>query len=63
MSDSRAALRIIVTIALVLLPLVLVALTLEPLDRSPGRTGRNSQTVVDAPQDEPATSEAATPAS
>jgi hypothetical protein len=63
MSDSRSALRIIVSVALILLPLILVALTLEPLERSPSRTGRNSQTVIDKPQDEPGRDSAATPTS
>jgi hypothetical protein len=63
MRDSRSALRIVVSVALILLPLILVALTLEPLERSPARTGRNSQTVIDKPQDEPASDGAATPTS
>ncbi len=63
MSDARPALRIIVTVALILLPLILVALTLEPLERSPARTGRNSQVVIDRPQDAPSSPEAATPTS
>lgn len=63
MNDTRAAVRIIVAVALILLPLILVALTLEPLERSPARTGRNSQVVIDRPQDAPASPDAATPAS
>jgi len=63
MSETRPALRIIVTVALILLPLILVALTLEPLERSPARTGRNSQVVIDRPQDAPASPDAATPVS
>ena len=63
MSETRPALRIIVTVALILLPLILVALTLEPLERSPARTGRNSQVVIDSPQDAPASPDAATPVS
>jgi hypothetical protein len=63
MGDYRPALRIIVTIALILLPLILVALTLEPLERTPTRNSRNSQEVIDSPQDAPASPDAATPAS
>jgi hypothetical protein len=63
MSDSRPALRIIVTIALILLPLILVALTLEPLERPPSRNNRNSQVVIDSPQDAPSPPDAATPSS
>ena len=61
MNASRPALRVIVAIALILLPLILVALTLEPLERSPARSGRNSQIVIDNSQDAPASSEGATP--
>lgn len=61
MRDSRTAVRIIVTVALILLPLILVALTLDPLERPPGRTGRNSEIVIDSPQDAPQSPEAATP--
>jgi hypothetical protein len=61
MSASRPALRVIVTVALILLPLILVALTLEPLERSPARTGRNSQVVIDSPQDAPSPPGSATP--
>lgn len=63
MNDTRAALRVIIAVALVLLPLILVALTLEPLERSPARTGRNSQVVIDRPQDAPASPAAGTPTS
>lgn len=63
MNDSRAALRIIVTVALILLPLILVALTLEPLEGPPTRNARNSQVVIDSPQDVPSPPDSATPAS
>lgn len=63
MSDSRPTLRIIVTIALILLPLILVALTLEPLERTPTRNSRSSQEVIDSPQDAPPSPEAASPTS
>ena len=63
MSDSRPALRIMVTIALILLPLILVALTLEPLERTPTRNNRNSQEVIDKPQDAPSSPDAASPTS
>jgi hypothetical protein len=61
MSDSRAAVRILVTIALILLPLILVALTLEPLEPPPARKGRTSQIVVDRPQDGSSSPAAGTP--
>jgi hypothetical protein len=63
MSDTRPALRIIVAVALILLPLILVALTLEPLERTPGRGGRNSQVVIDNAKDAQPPPEGATPAS
>lgn len=52
MSYSQTAARVLVAITLVLLPLILVIMTLEPLERSPARSGRNSQVVVDAPSGE-----------
>jgi hypothetical protein len=63
LSDSRPALRIVVTIALILLPLILVALTLEPLERSPTRNSRNSQEVIDSPRDAPSSPDTASPTS
>jgi hypothetical protein len=63
MREDRAGLRIIVAVALILLPLILVTLTLEPLERSPSRTGRNSQVVIDRPQDAPTEPGSATPTS
>jgi hypothetical protein len=63
MNDSRPALRIVVTIALILLPLILVALTLEPLERTPTRNSRSSQEVIDSPQDAPSSPDAASPTS
>ncbi len=61
MSDPRPALRIIVTIALILLPLILVALTREPLERTPTRNSRDSQEVIDSPRDAPSSPDTASP--
>jgi hypothetical protein len=63
MKKNRTALRIIVTVALILLPLILVALTLEPLERSPARSSRNTQVITDNPQDAPGDDGPATPTS
>ncbi|MCA9880061.1 MAG: hypothetical protein KC442_19840 [Thermomicrobiales bacterium] len=61
MSYSQTAARVLVTITLVLLPLILVILTLEPLERSPARAGRNSQVVVEAAPGDASQSGTATP--
>ena len=42
MSSLQTPLRILVTIALILLPLILVVLTSEPLERTPSRQRSDS---------------------
>lgn len=64
MKRDYAFLRVLLAIALIALPLILVAATLEPLERSPVRTGRNAgaqqqQSAPDAAPDAP--TPAATP--
>ncbi|MFT4039455.1 MAG: hypothetical protein QM692_14800 [Thermomicrobiales bacterium] len=43
MNRDFALVRVLLAIGLIALPVVLMAATLEPLERSPARSGRNTE--------------------